>query len=93
MPSNDNSLNWDLFITPGEPVVADPAPGTKETFWQPTTSTLIYGKTDAILVDAPTTWQQGVTLGLWVKDSGKNLKAIYVTHGHGDHLVWRGGHP
>jgi glyoxylase-like metal-dependent hydrolase (beta-lactamase superfamily II) len=66
--------------------MSDLPPGTKETFWQPTSSILIYGKRDAVLVDVPTTWQQGVTLGYWIKDSLKNLKTIYITHGHGDHF-------
>jgi glyoxylase-like metal-dependent hydrolase (beta-lactamase superfamily II) len=84
----DISLNWDVFITPGIPIrTYTPAPNTKETFWHPISSTFIYGKRDAVLVDVPTTWQQAVNLGLWVRDSGKNLKTIYVTHGHGDHWL------
>jgi glyoxylase-like metal-dependent hydrolase (beta-lactamase superfamily II) len=83
-----SSLNWDVFISPGIPIVVNHLPpGTKEAFWQPTSSTLIYGNRDAVLVDVPTTWQQGDTLGLWVKDSGKNLTTIYITHGHGDHFL------
>jgi glyoxylase-like metal-dependent hydrolase (beta-lactamase superfamily II) len=58
---------------------------TKETFWNPTSSTLIYGTRDAVLVDVPITWQQAVTLMRWVRDSCKNLTTIYITHGHGDH--------
>jgi glyoxylase-like metal-dependent hydrolase (beta-lactamase superfamily II) len=91
MPTNeangrDTSVNWDVFITPGIPVVTStPAPNTKETFWNPTSSTLIYGKRDAVLVDVPTTWQQAVTLAWWVRDSCKNLTTIYITHGHADH--------
>ena len=86
MPTNeanrkDTSLKWDVFITPGIPVVTStPAPNTKETFWNPTSSTLIYGKRDAVLVDVPTTWQETVTLALWVRDSCKNLTTIYITH-------------
>jgi glyoxylase-like metal-dependent hydrolase (beta-lactamase superfamily II) len=84
----DNSLKWDVFVTPGIPVKMNSMPhGVSEAFWQPTSSTLIYGKHDAVLVDVPTTWQQGETLGYWVKDSGKNLTTIYVTHGHGDHFL------
>jgi glyoxylase-like metal-dependent hydrolase (beta-lactamase superfamily II) len=82
----NTSLKWDVFITPGIPVVTStPAPNTKETFWNPTSSTLIYGKRDAVLVDVPTTWQQTVTLACWVRDSCKNLTTIYITHGHADH--------
>jgi len=83
----DNSLKWDIFVTPGLPIkINSMPPGVTETFWQPTSSTLIYGKRDAVLVDVPTTWQQGETLGYWIKDSRKNLTTIYVTHGHGDHF-------
>ena len=83
----DNSLKWDVFVTPGLPIkINSMPPGVTETFWQPTSSTLIYGKRDAVLVDVPTTWQQGETLGYWIKDSRKNLTTIYVTHGHGDHF-------
>ena len=91
MPTNeangkDTLLNWDVFITPGVPIATStPAPNTKETFWNPTSSTLIYGKRDAVLVDVPTAWQQAVTLAGWVRDSCKNLTTIYITHGHADH--------
>src|SRR5215813_11031279 len=80
MPTNeanrkDTSLKWDVFITPGIPVVTStPAPNTKETFWNPTSSTLIYGKRDSVLVDVPTTWQQAITLAWWVRDSCKNSR-------------------
>ena len=77
----DISLNWDVFMTPGITIRTNtPAPNTKETFWNPTSSTLIYGKRDAVLVDVPTTWQQAVTLAWWVRDSCKNLTTIYITH-------------
>jgi glyoxylase-like metal-dependent hydrolase (beta-lactamase superfamily II) len=91
MPTNeangkDTLLNWDVFITPGIPVVTStPAPNTKETFWHPITSTLIYGKRDAVLVDTFITIEQSNDLVKWVAASGKNLTTIYITHGHGDH--------
>jgi hypothetical protein len=46
-------LNWDVFVTLGIPVViTDLAPGAKQRMWSPMSSTLIYGKRDAVLVDA-----------------------------------------
>jgi glyoxylase-like metal-dependent hydrolase (beta-lactamase superfamily II) len=54
--------------------------------WQPISSTLIYGKRDAILVDAFITVEQAGALVDWVAASGKNLTTIYATHGHGDHF-------
>ena len=49
-------------------------------------STLIYGERDAVLVDACLTTEQSKTLLGWVVARGKNLTAIYITHGHGDHF-------
>src|SRR6266850_8043954 len=48
-------------------------------------STLIYGKTDALLVDAFMTVEQANALADWVASKNKNLTTIYITHGHGDH--------
>jgi glyoxylase-like metal-dependent hydrolase (beta-lactamase superfamily II) len=80
-------LNWDVFVTPGIPTVTSHLPpGTKQQMWSPISSTLIYGKRDAILVDAFITVEQAGTLVDWVVASGKNLTTIYVTHGHGDHF-------
>jgi len=80
-------LNWDVFVTPGIPMVtSDLPPGTKQQMWQPIASTLISGKRDAILVDAFITVEQAGALGDWVAASGKNLTTIYATHGHGDHF-------
>ena len=80
-------LNWDVFVTPGIPTVtSDLPPGTKQQMWSPIASTLIYGKRDAILVDAPITVEQADALVDWVVASGTNLTTIYATHGHGDHF-------
>src|SRR3989442_5957616 len=80
-------LNWDVFVTPGIPTVtSDLPPGTKQQMWSPIWSTLIYGKRDAVLVDAYITVEQAGALVDWVAASGKNLTMIYATHGHGDHF-------
>jgi len=80
-------LNWDVFVTPGIPTVtSDLPPGTTQQMWSPIASTLIYGKRDAILVDALITVEQAGTLVDWVAASGKNLTTIDATHGHGDHF-------
>lgn len=51
----------------------------------PVTSTLIYGDHDAVLVDPPFTYEQVSRLGDWIEREGKQLTAVYATHGHGDH--------
>jgi metal-dependent hydrolase (beta-lactamase superfamily II) len=48
--------------------------------------TIIYGETDAILVDVFLTIEQSNQLVHWLYESGKNLKAIYLTHAHADHI-------
>jgi glyoxylase-like metal-dependent hydrolase (beta-lactamase superfamily II) len=58
--------------------------------WPATTSTLIAGEQDALLVDALFTTAEGDRLARWVQDSGKELSTIYVTHGHGDHFFGAG---
>src|SRR6476469_1451238 len=84
-------LNWDVFVTPGIPVaISDVPPGEKQRMFSPTSSTLIYGKRDAVLVDAFMTVKQADALVDWVTASGKNLTTIYITHGHGDHWFGMG---
>jgi glyoxylase-like metal-dependent hydrolase (beta-lactamase superfamily II) len=82
----DLPLNWDVFMTPGIPIVtSEMPPGMKEVYFQAMASTLIYGMRDAVLVDAFMTVKQANALADWVAASGKDLKTIYLTHGHGDH--------
>jgi glyoxylase-like metal-dependent hydrolase (beta-lactamase superfamily II) len=79
-------LKWEVFVTPGIPIVmADRPPGVPETFFQATADTLIYGTRDAVLIDAVLTVKQANALADWVASKGKNLTTIYITHGHGDH--------
>jgi glyoxylase-like metal-dependent hydrolase (beta-lactamase superfamily II) len=81
-----SQLNWDVLITPGIPIATtDLPPGMKQVMFQAIASTLIYGKRDAVLVDAYMTVKQTDALVNWVAASGKNLTTIYITHGHGDH--------
>jgi len=79
-------LNWDVFVTPGIPIITrDLPPGVREAYFQAMASTLIYGMRDAVLVDAFMTVKQANALADWVAAKGKNLTTIYITHGHGDH--------
>jgi len=89
--TRDIPLNWDVFVTPGIPMVtSDLPPGTRRGMWSPISSTLISGKRDAVLVDAPITVAQADALADWVEASGKNLTTLYATHGHGDHFFGAG---
>lgn len=48
--------------------------------------TLILGKKDAVLVDAPFTRSDAHRLVADILESGKTLKTIYITHDHPDHF-------
>jgi len=84
-------LNWDVYVTPATPIVTrDKPPGVRDTFFQATASTLIYGALDAVLVDTCLTVKQANALADWVAAHGKNLTTVYITHGHGDHWFGAG---
>jgi glyoxylase-like metal-dependent hydrolase (beta-lactamase superfamily II) len=59
----------------------------KGTF-SPTTSTLIFGSTDAVLIDAQHIRSDVAALGDLIEQTGRRLTTIYITHGHADH--WYG---
>src|ERR1700736_503657 len=81
------SLNWDVLVSAQiRTATSDLPPGMTEMKWSPISSTLISGERDAVLVDTFITIEQNQALTEWVGASGKNLIAIYATHGHGDHF-------
>src|SRR5229473_6671538 len=79
-------LQWNVLTIKRPGLVRDLPPGKEELMWVANSSTLICGERDAILVDTFLTTEQSQTLLDWVVASGKNLTAIYITHGHGDHF-------
>jgi hypothetical protein len=79
-------LHWNLLTIKGPGLVRDLPAGKEELRWVAFSSTLISGERDAILVDTLLTTEQSQTLLDWAVASGKNLTAIYITHGHGDHF-------
>lgn len=83
---NNGSLKWDVFTSKRPGLSRDLPPGKEELMWVANSSTLIYGERDAVLVDTFLTIDQSQALLNWVVASGKNLIAIYLTHGHGDHV-------
>src|SRR6266581_2100160 len=85
-PASQDALKWEVFVTPAIPIVTPDRPeGVRETYFQAMAATLIYGKHDALLVDAFMTVEQASALADWVTSKNKNLTTIYITHGHGDH--------
>jgi glyoxylase-like metal-dependent hydrolase (beta-lactamase superfamily II) len=84
--TNDGNLKWKVLTNKRPGLSRDLPPGKEELMWVSNSSTLIYGERDAVLVDTFLTIEQSQALLNWVIASGKNLTAIYLTHGHGDHV-------
>lgn len=83
---NDGRLKWDSFTSKRPGLSRDIPPGKEDLMWVSNSATLIYGERDAALVDTFLTIDQSQALLNWIVASGKNLTAIYLTHGHGDHV-------
>lgn len=86
MSNTKTTLKWDVLTIKRPGLSRDLPPGREGLTWVANSSTLISGERDAVLVDTFLTIEQSRTLVDWVAASGKNLTAIYITHGHGDHF-------
>jgi glyoxylase-like metal-dependent hydrolase (beta-lactamase superfamily II) len=82
-------LTLKVHLTPGFPLVDDSGRYEGWSHWSPSTTTLIYGETSALLVDVPFIASQVETLADWIEAQipGRSLTEIYITHGHGDHFL------
>ncbi|MEH0421229.1 MBL fold metallo-hydrolase [Streptomyces sp. B21-083] len=54
-------------------------------WFSPTTSTLVYGPTEVVLVDSQYLADDVAELARRIEESGRTLTTIYVTHAHADH--------
>src|ERR1700759_2061915 len=73
-------LSYHVFVAPEKPFNG-PAPRVGDSpAWGPTTSTLILGAPDAVLVDALATVPEATALADWVPLHDRRLTTIYITH-------------
>ena len=87
MATSRPPLSYDVFVAPEKPFIA-PAPRVGDSpAWDPTTSTLIFGARDAVLVDALMTVREATALADWIALHERQLTTVYITHGHGDHYL------
>jgi Metallo-beta-lactamase superfamily len=89
MASSDSKappLRYKVFTVTRPGLNRDVPPGKEPLMWVANSATLIYGEQDAVLVDTFLRVEQCNGLADVIVASGKTLKAIYVTHAHGDHF-------
>ncbi len=77
----ETTLRALVFTSPAHDLVA--ARGT----FSPTTSTLLVGQSESVLVDAQYIDSDIAALGDLIESTGTKLTTIYVTHGHADHYL------
>jgi glyoxylase-like metal-dependent hydrolase (beta-lactamase superfamily II) len=79
-------LSYEVLVSPTIPLaVPDRMPDGSARTWAPVSTTLIYGRHEAILVDPPLTAAQAETVADRVKAADRRLTHIFATHAHGDH--------
>jgi glyoxylase-like metal-dependent hydrolase (beta-lactamase superfamily II) len=89
MASSDSKappLRYKVFTVTRPGLNRDVPPGKEPLMWVANSATLIYGEQDAVLIDTFLTVEQCNGLADAIVANGKALKAIYVTHAHGDHF-------
>ncbi|WAO93377.1 Lactamase-B domain-containing protein [Fusarium falciforme] len=79
-------LHYKVFFSKRDSATRTGPAGHDHLKWVPTSSTMIYGDKDAVLVDGQLTTKASHELLDWVVESGKNITHVYVTHAHGDHF-------
>ncbi|KAJ9138096.1 Metallo-beta-lactamase superfamily protein [Pleurostoma richardsiae] len=82
----ESLLRADIYISSRLPIAV--LRNGEESLFSPISCTLIHSKNQAVLVDTPISVAQTEDLVRWIKQviPGKQLRYIYVTHGHGDHF-------
>lgn len=83
-------LTWRVLTMKRQGLSRDVPPGKEPLQWVANSATLICGARDAVLVDTFLTVAQNKALIGWIAASGRRLRTIYVTHGHGDHFFGLG---
>ena len=82
------ALNISVFTAPEKAMVGERArPFGPPPAFDPSTSTLIFGENDAVLVDTLATVAEAEALSNWIALHHRNLTTIYITHGHFDHFA------
>src|SRR5437879_9432980 len=83
-----SSLSIDVYVAPMRPYTSPQWPGEVEVATRaPSSSALISGPTEGILIDALLTFENADQIAAWAKTFGKKITGVYITHGHSDHWL------
>ena len=85
--SKPPSLRATTYVGRWPSIPARKDSGYPEGTFSPTTSVLISGPTEAVLIDAQYLKDDVRDLGDFIERTGKTLTAICVTHAHADHYA------
>src|SRR5258708_22014402 len=81
-------LSIDVYVAPMRPYTSPDQLGEGEVAtWAPSSSTLISGPTEGILIDALLTFDNADQIAAWATRFGKKITGVYITHGHSDHWL------
>src|ERR1700741_6260 len=81
-------LSIDFYVAPMRSYISPDRLGEGEVAtWAPSSSTLISGPTEGILIDALLTFQNADRIAAWAKNFRKTITGVYITHGHSDHWL------
>ena len=85
---SSSPLSIDVYVAPMRPYASPDQLGDGEVAtWAPSSSTLISGPAEGILIDALLTFENAEHIAAWAERSGKKITGIYITHGHSDHWL------
>jgi glyoxylase-like metal-dependent hydrolase (beta-lactamase superfamily II) len=89
-PTATPPIRATIYVGCWPDIPAVEAPGWPKGTFSPTTSTIITGANEAVLVDAQYLKDDVRHLGDLIERIGKSLTTIYITHAHADHYLGLG---